>query len=124
MSRGAVECLADSGTTHTILRNRQLFTELVPYKSSMTTLIGTSQVVKGRETAELMLPNDIVINVIDALYSPRTNRTLLSFKDTHANGYHFDTFEENGEEFLCITSQENDRRRIVEKMPCIEDNDL
>ena len=124
MSRGAVECLADSGTTHTILRNRQLFTELVPYKSSMTTLIGTSPVVKGRGTAEFMLPNGTVINVIDALYAPRINRTLLSFKDIRANGYHLDTYEENSNEFLCITSQEHGRRRILEKMSCIEDNGL
>ena len=48
MSRGEIECLVDSGTTHTILRNRQLFMEIFPYQSSVTTMIGAAPVIEGR----------------------------------------------------------------------------
>ncbi|MDD0148769.1 hypothetical protein PSY31_24110, partial [Shigella flexneri] len=52
MNGGELECLDDSGTTHTILRNRQLFIKLIAYNSSVTTMIGLSQVIKGRGTAK------------------------------------------------------------------------
>jgi peptide/histidine transporter 3/4 len=84
MNRGELECLVDSGTTHTILRNRQLFIELIAYNSSVTTMIGSSQVIKGRGTAKFLLPDGTTFKVTDALYAPRANRTLLSFKDIHA----------------------------------------
>ena len=53
MNRGELECLVDSGTTHTVLRNGQLFIELMAYNSSVTTMIESSQVIKGRGTAKI-----------------------------------------------------------------------
>ena len=96
MSRRELECLADSGTTHTILRNRQLFTELFPFNSSVTTITGSTQLIKGRGTAQFLLPNGTLIQIADALYAPRALRTLISFKDIRANGYHLETHCENG----------------------------
>ena len=96
MTRGELECLVDSGSTHTILRNRQLFVELIAYNSPVTTLIGSSQVIKGRGTTKFLLLNGTMFKVTNALYAPRANRTLLSFKDIRANGYHIYTHCENG----------------------------
>ena len=63
-----------------------------------------------------MLPNGTKIHVTDALYAPKINRTLLSFKDIRANGFHLETHRENDKEFLCITSNECGRKRILEKL--------
>ena len=63
-----------------------------------------------------MLPNGTQIHVTDALYSSKANRTLLSFKDIRANGFHLETHRENDKEFLCITSNECGRKRILEKL--------
>ena len=79
--------LADSGTTHTILQNRLLFTDFVPHKSSVTTMIGSSPVIQGRGNAQLLLPNDTMIHVTDVLYAPKTNRTLLSFIDIRSTDF-------------------------------------
>ena len=119
MNSGELECLADSGTTHTILRHRQLFLNFTPASSTVTTMSGTSNIVRGRGSAQFLLPNGTIIEVTNALYAPRGNRTLLSFKDIRANGYHAETHDENGKEFLCITSNDCGRKRILEKFMCI-----
>ncbi|XP_026430828.1 uncharacterized protein LOC113327934 [Papaver somniferum] len=111
-----IECLADSGTTHTILRNSQLFVDLIPYKSSVTTMIGSSQVIIGRSNAQFLFPNGTMMKVTEALYAPRANRTLLSFKDILANGYHLETHCENGIEYINIISNTCGRKRILEKL--------
>ena len=118
MFPGEIECLADSRTTHTILRHRQLFIELIPYHTSVTTMTGSSQLIKGRGHAQFVLPNGTVLNIAEALYAPRANRTLLSFKDIRVNGYHMETHCENGNEYLCITSNDCERKRILEKLMC------
>ena len=37
----------------------------------------------------------------------------------NANGYHAETHDENGIEFLCITSNDCERMRILEKIMCL-----
>ena len=118
MFPGEIECLADGWTTHTILRHRQLFIELIPYYSTVTTMTGSSQLIKGRGIAQFLLPNGTVLKVNEALYAPRANRTLLSFKDIRANGYHLETHCENGNKYLCITSNDCGRKRILEQLMC------
>ena len=88
MFPGELECLVDSGTTHTILRHRQLFLWMTPSRSSVTTMAGPSQLIHGRGPAQFILPNGTSINVTEALYASRAGRTLLSFKDIRANGFH------------------------------------
>ena len=111
-----IECLADCGTTHTILRHRHLFTEFTPCSTPVTTIIGTGNLIKGRGAAEFLLPNGTKFHVTDALFAPRGNRTLLSFKDIRTNGYHMETHTENGIEYMYITSNECGRKRIHEKL--------
>ena len=79
-------------------------------------MIGLSKLIKWRGTAKFLLPNGATFQVTDALYAPRANRTLLSFKDIRANGYHVKTHCENGTEYLYITSNECGRKRILEKL--------
>ena len=79
-------------------------------------MIGSKSIIQGRGTASFMLPNGTTLNVVDALYAPKSPRTLLSFKDIRANGFHLDTYVENWEEYLCVTSEKAGKRRILEKM--------
>jgi len=79
-------------------------------------MIGSSPVILGRGTGRFFLPHSTMIHGTDALYAPKRHRTLLSFKDIRANGFHLETHCEDGTEFLCITSHNYGRKRILEKL--------
>jgi hypothetical protein len=81
-------------------------------------MIGSSNLIIGRGTANFLLPNGTKMTIIEALYAPKANRTLLSFKDIRSNGYHIETHCENGNEYMYITSNEYGRKRILEKLMC------
>ena len=66
-------------------------------------MIGSSPVIEGRGHARFLLPNGTMIDVKDALFVPRGERTLLSFKDVRENDLHLSTHDEKGIEFLLIT---------------------
>lgn len=51
------------------------------------------------------------------LYSPRSQRYLLSFKDFHKNGYHTETMSEGNVEYVQITNITSGCKNIVEKLP-------
>ena len=51
-----------------------------------------------------MLPKGTKFCIDDALYSSKSSRNLLSFKDIRYNGYHIETNNKGSEEFLYITS--------------------
>ena len=51
-----------------------------------------------------MLPNGTKLCIDDALYSSKSRRNLLSFKDICYNSYHIETNNECSENFLYITS--------------------
>ena len=63
-----------------------------------------------------MLSNGTILTIKEALYSPRSRITLLSFRDIRDNKYHLETTEDNGFEFLCITSYEYGQKHIHEKL--------
>ena len=51
-----------------------------------------------------MLPKGTKLCIDDALYSSKSSKNLLSFKEIRYNGYHIETNNEGSEEFLCIIS--------------------
>ena len=51
-----------------------------------------------------MLPKGIQICIDNVLYSSKSKRNLLSFKDIRGNGYHIEINNEDSEEYLNITS--------------------
>ena len=103
MSSEKVSCLADSATTHTVLRERIYFTNFIPKNAPLTTLSGPSNLIEGYGKTHIMLSNGTILTISEALYSPRSERTLLSFKDIRDNNYHAKTHVENRVEFMCIT---------------------
>ena len=52
-----------------------------------------------------MLPGETKFTIVDVLFSSRSRRNLLSFKDIRRNGYHIETTNENDIEYLYIISR-------------------
>ena len=64
-----------------------------------------------------MLPNEIRFHINDALYSRKSIRNLLSFKDIHKNGNHIETMNESNKKYLYITSIFYSQKFVVERLP-------
>ena len=63
-----------------------------------------------------MLPEGTKIRINDALYSSKSRRNLLKFKDIRGNGYHIKTNNEGNEEYIYITSMISGQKLILEKL--------
>jgi hypothetical protein len=87
-------CLADNATTHTILKDKKYFQQLSLSKDYVNTISGSSNLIKGSGRANIMLPKGTKLYIDDALYSSKSRRNLLSFKDIRYNGYHIETNNE------------------------------
>ena len=48
----------------------------------------------GQPLASIMLPNETRFHINDTLYSRKSTKNLLNFKDIHINGYHIETMNE------------------------------
>jgi len=114
---GEEQCLLDSATTHTILRSKDYFTQLRAYEGNVSTISGVSRLIEGSGRALVLLPNRTKLIINDALYSSKSRRNLLSFKDVRQNGFHLETMDENGREYLCIIKYESGHKQILERMP-------
>ena len=79
--------LVDCAITHTILRDKKYFSNLTLVPFNVQTISSLIDLIKGSGRATIVLPNDTKFQIEDALYSNKSNRNLLSFKDIHRNGY-------------------------------------
>ena len=61
-------CLVDSATTHTILKNRNFFSNIVFDTHKVSTIAGPAHIIEGYGKANLMLPNGTQIYVQNTLY--------------------------------------------------------
>ena len=91
-------CLADCATTHTILRDKIYFPRIDINKSYIQNL------VEGSGRANITLPNGTRFHINDALYSRKSKRNFLGFKDICRNGYHIEIMNEGNVENIYITS--------------------
>jgi hypothetical protein len=110
-------CLADSCTTHTILRDKKYFQYLILNKACVNTISGSSNLIEGSGRANIILPKGTILCIDDALYSSKSRRNLISFKDIRLNGFHVETTNEGSEEYLYITSIISGQKLILEKLP-------
>ena len=78
-------CLADYATTHTIFRDKRYFLELTLIKANVSTISDTTNLVEGSGRANIMLSNGTRFHINDTLYSSKSRRNLLSFKNIHKN---------------------------------------
>ena len=109
-------CLADSVTTHMILKDKKYFKILKLCKANVNTISSSSNLIEGSGRAIIMLPKGTKLCIDDALYSSKSSRNLLNFKDICYNGYHIETYNKGNEEFLHITSIVLGQKLILEKL--------
>ncbi|CAA7024739.1 unnamed protein product [Microthlaspi erraticum] len=86
-------------------------------EASVSTVMGSANIIEGSGRAYIVLPMGTKLEISDALYSPKSNRNLLSFKDIRKNGYHIETMSEGDVEYLHITSNTQGSKKIVERLP-------
>ena len=97
-------CLANKATTHMILKDKKYFKILKLCKANVNTISSSSNLIEDSGRAIIMLSKGTKFCIDDALYSSKSSRNLLNFKDIRYNGYHIETNNEGSEEFLYITS--------------------
>ena len=71
-------------------------------KTDVSTISDTSKVIEGSRRANMLLYGGTILHIDNTLYSSKTRRNLLSFKDIHINGYHIEIRDDEGIEYLCI----------------------
>ncbi|GAV62376.1 hypothetical protein CFOL_v3_05900, partial [Cephalotus follicularis] len=86
-------------------------------KDNVETISGTSDLIEGSRMASFVLSNGTQMCITYALYSTKSRRNLLSFKDIRLNGYHIETTNENSKEYLYITGNASSQKQILEKLP-------
>ena len=112
-------CLIDSATTHTILKDRKYFSHIRNGRASVNTIAGNTRIIEGSGRAIIILPKGTQFFINDALYSPKSQRNLLSFKDIRQNGYHVETINEKSIEYLHITNVRDGEKCVLEKLPTL-----
>ena len=84
------------------------------------TIASCSQNIVGSGRATIILPNGTTLLINEALLYPESTRTLLSFKDIRANGFHIETDnDDNGKEYFLITKRDETSKHIVERLPSL-----
>ena len=109
--------LADSATTHTILKSKKYFSTLTMLEANVNTISGSTNLIEGFSRANLILPRGIKFTISNALFSSKSKRNLLSFKDIRQNGYHVETNNKNNIEYLYITFIVSHEKLILETFP-------
>ena len=108
-------CLTDCATRHTILRDKRYFLELTLIKTNVSTIFVITNLVEGSRRANILLPNGTRFHINDALYSSKSRRNLLNFKNICKNGYYIEIMNEGNVEYLYITSFIFGQKLRVEK---------
>ena len=111
--------IVDSGSSHTILRDKRYFINLTLRNANISTIAGIASLIEGYGQAHVLLPNGTHLEISDALYSPSSKRSLLSFKDIRLNGFHVETKGEGNREFLHITEIAQGHKRVLETIPAL-----
>ncbi|KAB2090390.1 hypothetical protein ES319_A03G120800v1 [Gossypium barbadense] len=114
--------LANSATIHTICKNKRYFSHLKMQKTNMSTISGSTKIIEGSRRVNKLLPRGTKFQINDALYSPMSQRNLLSFKYIRHNGYHIETISEGNDEYIQIMSIIQGNKNILEKLFALSSN--
>ncbi|CAN1348792.1 hypothetical protein LINPERPRIM_LOCUS41579 [Linum perenne] len=112
-------CIIDSASTHTILKDKKYFTYLVMREANVSTISGSTNLIEDTGRANVLLHGGTKMHIEDTLYSTKSCRNLLSYKDIRRNGYHIETMEEENKEYLVITSTISGNKNIHERLSAI-----
>jgi hypothetical protein len=94
------ECLVESETTNTILKNKKYFSQLSHAETHVNTISGISSLIEGSGRTYILLPEGTKLIINYTLYSSKSRKKLLSFKNIRHNDYHIETMTENNIEYL------------------------
>ena len=108
-------CLIDSGTTHTVLKSKVYFSYLVTQDATIHTISESAKLIQVSERAIIILSCGTKVNIDEALYSTKSQRNLLSFKDIRQNGYHIETMCEGNLEYLNIIKMSLGKKYVLGK---------
>ncbi|KAJ9544551.1 LOW QUALITY PROTEIN: hypothetical protein OSB04_024258 [Centaurea solstitialis] len=108
-------CISDSGTTNTILKSKKYFSKLKPTNGTVGTISGPVDVIEGIGMAHFVLPNGTNFLINNALFSPKSNRNLLSFSDIYLNGFDIRTITLGDKKYMLIV----DKDHVLEKLPTL-----
>ena len=89
------------------------------YERHVTMILGITKLVEGSRRALILLPMKTEFLIEDALYSPQSQRNLLSFKDICLNGFYVEIGVEGSKKFLYITFIKDCHKQILEKLPTL-----
>ena len=112
------ECSIDCWITHSILTRKIYFTSLLMRKAFIATIVRSSDLIKVSGRATLVLPNEILLQIKNALYFPKSERYILSIKDIRLDRYHLETVDKR-KEYLYITQVVSCQKRVLENIFCI-----
>ena len=71
--------------------------------------------IEGFGRAIVILPKRTKLIINNAMFSPKSKRNLLSFKDIRENGYHIQSMDEINLEYLGITKYVSGQTCVIEK---------
>ena len=113
-------CLADCATTHTILIEKIYFFNLITTNTSVSIISGTSNLIEGSGRANIVLPNGTRFHINHALYSSKSRRNLLSFKDIRCETPRKTNFLKKGKIVISVKIQNFSRSRMMKRTSPLE----
>ncbi|TYJ10347.1 hypothetical protein E1A91_A11G201300v1, partial [Gossypium mustelinum] len=85
----------------------------------VNTILGSLKLIEAFGKAIILLPKGPKFFIDDALYSTKSQRNLLSFKDIRLNGYHIEIMNEKIIEYLYISNVEYGKKYVLERLPAL-----
>ena len=65
-------CLLDSATTHTILKEKKYFSNLVMKMAYVNTILGSTKLIEGSGRVTLLLHGGTILSIDNALYCSKS----------------------------------------------------
>ena len=113
----SITCLVDCATTHLILKDLTFFKDISPFVTCVNIISRLPRIIEGSGQVIVFLLNKTKLLINEALFSPKSQRNLISFKDICTNEYHLEIGDKDGKEYLFITSQSLEGKAILEILP-------
>lgn len=80
MHIGSIDCPVDCGTTNTILKSKDYYVNIIPEVTSVTRILGPSDLDEGFDKAQFMLSNHNPLTIDEGLYCTSSSRNLSSIE--------------------------------------------
>ena len=90
---------------------------MINQETNISTISGSAKLIEGSGRANILLSRGTHFEIDNALFSPKSQRNLISFKDIRRNGYHIETTCEGNVEYLHITKMISGKKQVLEKLP-------